>query len=162
MVTYKEAPEVKKIAEELIPKYHQHIVDFNVRVDYIFQDKIQMKGDKEVWGTCRKITNLNAYLAADKQSGGDPFFVITISEPIWDILPPDKRIALVDHELCHTSAEYQEKDDEEPVLKLSCRPHDVEEFACIIKRYGTWRDDIQEFVKNAMNKEEVVIEEELE
>ena len=157
--TYKDAPEVKKIAEELIPKYHQHIVDFNVRVDYLFIDKVPMKGDSEVWGTCRKITNLNAYLAADKQSGGDPFFVITISEPIWDVLPEDKRIALVDHELCHTSAEYQEKDDEEPVLKLSCKPHDMEEFACIVKRHGMWRDSIQEFVDNARKGKEDTVEE---
>jgi hypothetical protein len=150
MINYKEAPEVKKIANELIPKYHSHLEEFNVRVDYLFMDKIPMKGDNEVWGQCRKITSLNAYLAADKISGGDPFFVIIISEPIWDILPPEARVSLVDHELCHCSSEYQEKEDQEPVLKLSCKPHDMEEFACIIKRYGAWRQEIQDFVNNSI------------
>jgi hypothetical protein len=164
---YKNAPEVKEIAEELIDKYHQHIRDFNVRIDYLFMDKVPMKGDNEVWGMCKKITSLNAYLAADKQSGGDPFFVIIISEPIWEVLSKEAKVCLVDHELSHTAAEYQEKDDEEPVLKLSCKPHDMEEFAHIVKRYGAWRQDIQEFVNNARKKkvettEEDVVEEELE
>lgn len=147
-VTYKEAPEVKEVADKLIPKYHQHLLDFNVRVDYLFIDKIPMKGGKEVWGSCRKITNLNAYLAKDKQSGGDPFFVITIAQPVWDVLPPNDREALVDHELCHASAEATTKDDED-VVKLSINPHDMEEFAAIVRRHGMWRDSIEEFVKAA-------------
>lgn len=161
MINYKEAPEVKKIANELIPKYHSHLEEFNVRVDYLFMDKIPMKGDNEVWGQCRKITSLNAYLAADKISGGDPFFVIIISEPIWDILPEKEKMALIDHELCHTSAEYQEKDDEEPVLKISLKPHDMEEFSCIVKRHGMWRDSIKDFVESA-RKDKVITDEEIE
>jgi len=159
MFTYKEAPEVKAVAEKLIDQYHQHIRDFNVRVDYLFIDKIPLKGGKEVWGSCRKITNLNAYLAKDKQSGGDPFFVITIAEPVWDILPEKERQALLDHELSHTAAEYKES-DEENVVKLSLKPHDMEEFACIVKRHGMWRQDIEDFVKAA--KVELKEEEELE
>lgn len=148
-IIYRPAPEVAAIAEKLIEQYHQHIKDFNVRVEYVFQDKIQMKGDNEVWGTCRKITNLNAYLASNEQSSGDPFFVISIAEPVWEILPEKERMALVDHELCHTAAEYQEKDDEEPVVKLAIKPHDMEEFACIVRRHGMWRDSIKEFIDNA-------------
>jgi hypothetical protein len=149
---YTKAPEVQKIAEKLIEKYHQHLTDFNVRVDYYFVDKTPVRGGKEVWGTCRKVTSLNAFLAADDQSGGDPFYVIVISEPIWEMLPPDKKEALVDHELCHAGAEYQEKDDEEPAVKLNLKPHDLEEFACIVRRHGLWREDIEEFLVNAKIK----------
>ncbi len=144
------AKEVKEIAEELIPKYHQHITDYSIRVEYVFADKVPKKGGKEVWGTCRKVSNLNAFLAKDNPDA-DPFFVITISQPVWEVLDQKSKVALVDHELCHTAAQYDE-DDEEPAVKLSVNPHDVEEFACIIRRHGLWKDDIKAFVETAIKK----------
>jgi len=155
---YFEAPEVAKLAEELIPKYHQHLIDFSVKIRYVFVDKTPNSKGKEVWGTCRKVSGLNAYLEGESPDG-DPFFVITISKDIWDILPTDKKLALVDHELCHASAEVkQQKNDSDgdsdmetdnPV-KLGVKPHDLEEFACIVRRHGLWRDDIKDFVDAAL------------
>lgn len=158
---YFDAPEVQQIAESLIEKYHQHLIDFSVKIRYVFVDKTPSSKGKEVWGTCRKVSGLNAYL----ESGDidcDPFFVITISKEIWDILPNDKKLALVDHELCHAWAEVkQEKEDEEQeldedtteseqVVKLNVKPHDLEEFSCIVRRHGLWREDIQDFVEAAL------------
>lgn len=151
---YTPAPEVKQIAEDLIPKYHQHLIDFDVRIEYVFIDKTPKAKGREVWGTCRKISNLNAFLA-NGQDGSDPFFVITISEPVWEVLPPKSKIALVDHELCHAWAEAQqdeETDGSEDVVKLSLRPHDLEEFSCVVRRHGLWRDDIQAFVDAALKQ----------
>jgi len=145
---------VKQIAEDLIPKYHQHLIDFDVRIEYVFIDKTPKAKGREVWGTCRKISNLNAFLA-NGQDGSDPFFVITISEPVWEVLPPKSKIALVDHELCHAWAEAQqdeETDGSEDVVKLSLRPHDLEEFSCVVRRHGLWRDDIQAFVDAALKQ----------
>ena len=147
---YTPAPEVKEIAEELIPKYHAHLAECNVRLDYVFVSKTPVKGGKDIWGTCRKITNLNAHLAGEEQS----FFVIVISEPVWDILPRDKKVALVDHELCHAWAVFDQKEDDDnaEVVKLSIIPHDVEEFSCIIRRHGLWKDDVKAFVEEALKK----------
>lgn len=153
---YRPAEEVRKIAEDLIPKYHQHLIDFSVRLEYVFIDKTPKSKGCEIWGTCRKVSGLNAFLA-NQQEGSDPFFLITISEPIWDILPPDARVALVDHELCHAWALADQKEDsdgsEDPV-KLSMRPHDLEEFVCIVRRHGLWRDNIKDFVNAALKKPE--------
>jgi predicted metallopeptidase len=157
---YFEAPEVQKIADKLIPQYHQHIIDFSVKIRYVFVDKTPNSKGKEVWGTCRKVSGLNAYLEGESPDG-DAFFVITISKDIWDILPEDKRIALVDHELCHAVAEAkQQKNDSDSdddmetdnPIKLSVKPHDLEEFSCIVRRHGLWREDIQEFVDAALKK----------
>lgn len=156
------APEVKAIAESLIPKYHQHIIDFNVDVRYYFVSKTPKYKGKEVWGSCRKISNLNARLATDNPDG-EPFFVITISQDVWDLLPHDKRVALVDHELCHAMAMVKQADDEADAdvdseieqdnpVTLSVKPHDLEEFACIVRRHGLWREDIEEFVEAALAK----------
>lgn len=151
---YRPAPEVKQIAEELISKYHQHLIDFDVRIEYIYIDKTPKTKGREVWGTCRKISSLNAFLA-NSQEYSDPFFVITISEPVWEILPLKSKIALVDHELCHAWAEAQQEEDtdgSEDVVKLSLNPHDLEEFVCIVRRHGLWREDVQAFVDAALRR----------
>ena len=153
-VKYRPAVEVKEIADRLIPKYHSHLIDFSVRLEYVFVDKTPKSKGVEVWGTCRKVTSLNAFLA-NQQEGSDPFFVITISEPVWDVLPPEKREALVDHELCHawSEASQNEDDDEADPVKMSVRPHDLEEFSCIVRRHGLWRDGVKAFVEAANETE---------
>lgn len=158
---YANAPEVQQIAEDLIPKYHQHLIDFDVKIRYVFVDKTPKSKGREVWGTCRKISNLNAFLAEGNDSS-EPFFVITISKDVWDVLPHDKRVALVDHELCHAWAEANQKedDDEADPVKLSTVPHDLEEFASIVRRHGLWRDDVEAFVTAALSGKSNVTEEE--
>ncbi len=161
------APEVEAIANDLIPKYHQHLVDFSVNVQYRFVNKTPKHGGKEVWGTCRRISGLYAQLAECAEED-EPFFVITISRDVWDILPHDKRVALVDHELCHACAEVKQAKQEADVpqaevddqiehdnpVRLSVKPHDLEEFACIVRRHGLWRDDVKDFVEEALRAKE--------
>lgn len=162
-----EAPEVEKLAEELIPQYHQHLIDFQVKIRYVFVSKTPKGKGKEIWGTCRKVSGLNAYLEGGS-TDDEPFFVITISRDVWDILPPEKRLALVDHELCHASAEVKQAKEEADVpqaevddqietdnpVKLSVKPHDLEEFSCIVRRHGLWREDIEDFVEAALKGKE--------
>jgi predicted metallopeptidase len=160
---FDEAPAVEAIANELIEKYHRHLIDFSVNIKYVFVNKTPKSKGREIWGTCRKITGHNAFLAKDNEDG-EPFFLITISRDVWDVLPEDKRIALVDHELCHAWAEVKQAKEEADVpqdevddqiekdnpVKLSVKPHDLEEFSCIVKRHGLWRESIEEFVEAAL------------
>ena len=152
---YFEAPEVEEIAEDLISKYHQHLLDYSVRIRYVFVDKTPTSGDKEVWGTCRKVSGLNAFLEGQNDDG-ESFFVITISKEVWDILPMDKKKALVDHELCHAWADVKKpkKEEEDPEaeysVRLGVKPHDLEEFSCIVRRHGLWRENIEDFVESAL------------
>lgn len=147
---YKHAQEVEDIALDLIPKYHGHLQDFNVHIEYVFVSKAPKRNGKEIWGTCRRVSGFNAYMSHSQ--GDEPFFVIVISEPVWDVLPQDKREALVDHELCHawSEADQSEDDDEADPVKLSLRPHDLEEFSAIVRRHGLWREDIEDFVEAAL------------
>lgn len=160
MPKYSPAPAVQKIAEELIPKYHQHLVDFSVRLRYLFVDKTPKHNGKDVWGTCRKVAGLTAHLEGGSPDD-EPFFAITISQDVWDLLPHDKRVALVDHELCHAFAklkpakesdEAEEDFEAQKIVQLQIVPHDVEEFACIVRRYGLWREDVRDFVESALKR----------
>jgi hypothetical protein len=166
---YYPAPEVEKIAKELIEKYHGHLIDFNVRIEYVFCNKTTKRNGKEVWAYVRKVSSLNAYLAgADSNDRPGDFFVMVVSEPVWEILPPDKRTPLVDHELCHLWAEADQVDEddadaipEEPV-KISLNSHDVEEFSPIVRRWGLWREEVEDFVNAALKKKDTKNEEEEE
>lgn len=147
---YIPAPDVKEIAEKLIKEHHPDIAEF--RMEFVFVDKTPNKGGKEVWGTMRKVSALPAYLAADDKDQADgytePFFVMVISKPIWENLPDDKKVALVDHELCHAGV----KTDKDGNPKPHIIPHDLEEFTAIVKRHGLWRDDVKEFLEVAKKK----------
>jgi hypothetical protein len=152
MTAYRPASSVRAVAERLIPRYHAHLD--GVRIEYVFRDKHANSAGKEVWGKARKVSGLNAYLAAEvhgELAGGyEDFFVIEIAEDIWSMLEPKQREALVDHELCHITIEY---DDEKDEVKLALRSHDVEEFGAVIQRHGLWRPCLEEFVATAAQGE---------
>lgn len=150
-VKFTPAPEVAAIATRLIPQHHLHLLACGVRVTYLFRDDSPKRAGKQVLGECKKISNLNAFLARaddgetedDLAAGeaGEPFFVITIARPYWEVMSPSQREALVDHELCHALAE----EDDEGNTKLSLRAHDVEEFGEIVQRHGLWQRDVERF-----------------
>jgi hypothetical protein len=138
---YRYAPEVEQIGKELIREHHRHLT--NVEIKYVFTDKAMRRAGKETWGTARKVGSLAAFLAGqDENDEQATFFVISISEPIWSYLTPEKRRALVDHELCHC---WVDLDSDEP--KLVLLGHDLEEFVQVIQRHGLWRDEVQKFVE---------------
>lgn len=162
MTTYMAAPDVTRIAEQLIRDHHTHLLD--VRVECVFREKASKSNGRIVLGKARKVSGLNAFLSritdAGENTEGDEFFVIEIAADEWDEMPPSKRRALVDHELCHLTIEY---DEEKDVVTLGLRAHDVEEFTEIVQRHGLWKDDLAEFGKAAKEQldlfEETLVEE---
>lgn len=136
------AREVEQVAQRLVPKYHDMLGNANVRIAYFFRSDIRKKGGKLVFGTTKKIMGLNAALA----DSDEPFFCIVIAHPAWEVLPQKHREALVDHELCHCGVEVDEKGE----VKLVLRNHDIQEFSDIVRRYGAWSPDVQDFLKAAL------------
>lgn len=148
-VEYTAAPEAEAIASQLIAKHHPHLK--GERIVYVFRSQAAVEGGKVVLGKARKISGLNAFLAAEEYDGpeeldthGAPFFVIELAGDIWRSMPDKARRALIDHELCHCAL----KDDGTPKLL----PHDVEEFAAVIERHGLWRNDVRAFTEIAQTK----------
>lgn len=133
------APEVAKIADEIIRKVPRHKNLAEARIEYVFRDEAPRLRGRVVLGRARKIGGLNAFLLDPTVNDKDfvkpgPLFVIEISHDTWGDLNLEQRKALVDHELCHCTVDID--DDGNP--ELSMRGHDFEEFAEIIERHGLW------------------------
>ncbi len=145
MSAYRDALEVRRVAEEIIPKWHPHLEDVEIR--YVFRDEHATAKGKAVMGKARLVGGLNAWLAAADPdlalSEPERFYVMEIAEDVWQTLDGDARSALVDHELCHMVLD-------EGTEKLTIVGHDVEEFADIIRRHGLWKPDVEAFVKAGM------------
>lgn len=150
---YSPAPEVEEVARELINKEHTDLS--SVRIDYVFIVESPVVNGKAQWGRAKKITGLNAWLASASKDVAEPedFFVIEIVRPVWLQLNEKERKALVDHELTHCDV-----NDENGKTKLSIRPHDLEEFNSIVRKYGLWRADVVLFAEAAGIKQEGLFE----
>lgn len=146
-VTYRPAPPVAAIADQLIGDHHPHLKD--VHVVYLWRPKASTSKGAVVLGKARKISGLNAQLVAlARPEGSDEdaevdFFAVEIAEDTWETLTEAQRVALVDHELCHLGVEIAEDADKD--RKLVIRGHDLEEFAAVVERHGLWRPDVEAF-----------------
>lgn len=149
---YSVASEAGLIGKKLIKDFHSHLN--GVRVEYLFMDQrddqdqsiaITSKG-RPVYGKTKKVSGLNAYLAAtiDDEEEAKPFFVILVTKYTWDLMTPEQKSACVDHYLCHA-------DYDGTTGNASLIDHDVNEFTEIIKRHGIWNDSLDTFFKAGRN-----------
>lgn len=120
--------EVLEMAAELIAQHHPTLGV--ARIGFLFRSEAGRNGHKRVLGQASKVTAKWQPLLDQPLD-----FIIWLAADYWlgEATPLQKR-ALLDHELSHCTM----RDGYEPVI----RPHDVEEFAHIIERYGYWRDDL--------------------
>ena len=140
-----EALEAKRIAEELIPQYHGHLLD--ARMLYLFTTAKRKKCDRVRLGSAKKFSALERFLSSrhfpDAKEGAIELgadFMILFDIEEWQLMKQAQRIALVDHECCHCwRAEKIVKNA--LVGYWTIRGHSVEEFTEVIQRHGLlWRD----------------------
>jgi len=148
---WREAPEVKEIADRLIPEHHQEIELWMDEIRYVFRDKAQKSKGRIVLGKAHKVGGMACYLIhsapGDLNEFGDQagdMFVVEIAADAWENLTTRQRIALVDHELCHFTIEIDEGTGE---IVRKIVGHDVEEFNVIASRHGAWKPDLTEFAE---------------
>lgn len=128
MLNYMPAPEVATLAMSLIEKYHQHLT--NAKIAYVFKKGTWNKNGKEVLGSAKKCSEKDKILH-------NYDFIITINYEAWARASKIKRQAILDHELNHCGVnEYGE---------YIFVPHDLEDFASVIRRHGLYKDDVRTF-----------------
>lgn len=129
MANYTEVtPDVIGIASEIISHFHPDLID--AKIGFIFQEEAGKKLGKIILGNASKVT--------DKQRvvGLDLDFIIVIARDMWQELESRQKKALIDHELCHCDFS---------LGYAKMRGHDIEEFTCIVERYGLWKPDLTRF-----------------
>lgn len=143
------AEEVFSIAQDLLGDRHQHLLEAQVRFEYVFLKNPMVKNGREIWGQAAKVSGLNAWFAQDereKESVPEPFFVLKFPWEVWRKINIAQKVALVDHELCHCTL----SDKRKPAL----RGHDCEEFTTIVSRHGLWKSDVKAMLEAAKVAEE--------
>jgi hypothetical protein len=114
--------EYAAIGEMLIANYDEFkdIREAEITIVYLASTQAKKQKGKLVFGQCEKI--------ADKYKWGIPAdFTITVFEPNIEGFTPEQVEALIFHELLHVGVE----DD-----RLFIRPHDIEDFSAVLKKYG--------------------------
>ncbi len=129
-ITYEEVgQDVLDLTKDIIREHHSDLIE--AKIAMIFRSKAASTGKKLVWGKASKIPKrLQALLDYD--------FLIELAADIYEDLSDEQKLALIDHELCHCHM-----DD---FGKAKMVHHDIEEFDCIIERYGAWAPDIKKTI----------------
>ncbi len=140
---YRQATEVKRIAEELIEQHHPHL--HGVRVTAVFMNKTPTSKGRAVWGRAKKISGLPAFLADENGMPGEyedqppDFFVIEISEEKWSLLSEAGKRALVDEQLVKLDI----VEDEEGRVNLAVVDRGVVVIPELIARHGLYNDSLK-------------------
>jgi hypothetical protein len=117
--------------------------------------RVKEKSDKDgrlVLGRCIKVSDLYREFA-------DFDFIIALNQEVWDSIDFDRtrKVALLDHELCHAAPEYDEesgehKTDERGRYLFRTRKHDIEEFVEIVHRHGCYKHDLEVFAQTLLER----------
>lgn len=154
----------KKINYELLPEDHSayelmrevreenHDETAPARIALAWHKGLKADVDGHVvLGKCMKASDLQRELV-------NWDFVIILNQITWNYpeFDKEKKMALIDHELCHAARVYDK--DGEPKIDSKGRPvwrvrkHDIEEFQEIVDRHGIWKRDLQRFADALLKK----------
>lgn len=83
-----------------------------------------------------------------------PDFLIVLSGDFWDGASETEREVLVFHEAMHAGHATDQygtpRFDRQTGRPVPCiRPHDIEEFNAVVRRYGAWKSDVAAFLEAA-------------
>ncbi len=131
------ATQAELIGKVLIRRLHSDVR--RAKIGYLFQERMQTRATVTLGKAKKASVELHYYAELD--------FVIEFNHEAWLELPPNAKIALVDHELAHLGL-----DDTGQYCLV---PHDVEEFGAIVLRWGLWRPSLVTFGHAVANQLEL-------
>jgi len=132
--------------DKLVEAHHDELRDARIALAWCTSWRADPDG-RQTLGRCKKATALDRELMAWD-------FVILLQQEFWqsEFVTDDQRDALLDHELCHATVKEDPfsgdplRDDRGRIV-YRLRKHDLEEFAAIASRYGTWKRDLELFAQ---------------
>jgi hypothetical protein len=134
-----------ELLSEIRAEHHFDTAEANIALAWKKGTKPDADG-RLCLGRCVKASDLQRELV-------DYDFVIVLNKEVWEDpeFSREKRLALLDHEMCHAARAV----DDEGVKKIDSkgrpvyrvRGHDIEEFHEIVDRHGIWKGDLEKFAK---------------
>lgn len=147
-------PEPYKLLKEVRAMHHGDTQGARVALAWRLRDAKPDKDGHMVLGKCVKSSDLTKEFM-------DYDFVIVLNKVIWDDQEFDrkKKVALLDHELCHIAPDYdgktgEHKRDERNRLLFRVRKHEIEEFVGVVERHGCYKHDLELFAKTILRNRE--------
>lgn len=146
----KHKPEPYKILAEVRKEWHSDLAEAKIALAWRKNLKHDVDGHLKL-GMCVKVSELyNKFSEFD--------FIIVLNKEVWE--DPDftreKKLALVDHELCHAAPaldkDFERKQDELGRYLWRTRKHDIEEFTAIVQRHGCYKRDLERFAEALLKK----------
>jgi hypothetical protein len=130
--------DVLKLAQDIIWEHHPELTEF--AIGFIFRSEASISGGKMVLGQASKVTGkYSPFIDLDG--------LVWLAADVWTTLSMHQKRALIDHELCHFEVNQEGA--------LTMRGHDIEEFKCIIERYGLWKSDLIAFAPAVIQASQV-------
>lgn len=138
-------PEAYRLLREVRGKWHPDLEGAKIALAW----RKRLKADKDghmMLGKCCKASDLQRELV-------NWDFVILLNKEVFQdtSFTPAKKIALLDHELCHATRAldkwYAPANDEYGRSVWRMRKHDIEEFRAIVERHGCYKQDLEKFAE---------------
>ena len=130
-------PEAQAIGHRLISNEPDHLHLQGLRIGYVRSMKEMKSQGRVVLGKARLVKKYEKDVFAS-----DLDFVVILNALHWDFQNEGTREAIIDHELSHCG--YDADED-----RCRIRPHDLQEFASVVRRRGLYLDDVKQMA-NAM------------
>ncbi len=119
------------IGRVLVQSLHPELV--NARIGYLFREKL-MDHDHIRLAQASKATGKLAFFSEFD-------LLIEVNWKAWRWMADAQKIAVLDHELTHFARDIDKKG--KTIYRVVA--HDIEEFASIVRRWGTWKRDLKTF-----------------
>lgn len=135
---------------------HKHILDEELRIEYLMANDTVFKGNKTVIGTTHLPTVQGRLKSLFEMLlyqffGGDIDFLITIDAVWWEAASQAQREIQVYHQLCTIKQEMDKNGelkfdrDGNPVFNVVAP--DVQEFSMVAERYGAHSELLKDFLR---------------
>jgi hypothetical protein len=141
------SPEVEELAGEVMDEWPEFepirtAIDDGLAIAYVFETKpFDPTKDEYKRHVVAKVTKASPIW----QCLADVRLAIQFRQWFWNKYTPEQRAAVIYHELKHI--EITEPENPGDPIKVSLKPHEIEEFYGVARRYGAILPDIANLVK---------------
>jgi hypothetical protein len=142
-------------------EWHSDLDDAEIAVAWEAKITADMDGHIKL-GKCVKVTELYREFA-------DFNFIIVLNRDVWNSpdFGHDKKLALMDHELCHAAPIFDDDTGEQKIdaadrLMWRTRKHDIEEFRSVVAHHGCYKRDLEKFAETLLAKQKAPLLAQLE